>query len=66
MWVNRFERAKITVEELADYFAEPRIVLGEARRINSMAGGMQCFFKQFDLRAFAAAVDSFDGDEFSW
>jgi hypothetical protein len=27
---------------------------------------MQRFFKQFDLRALAAAVDSFDGDEFSW
>jgi hypothetical protein len=27
---------------------------------------MQCFFKQLDLRSFAAAVDSFDGNEFSW
>ena len=64
--VDRFEGAKIAVEELADHFAEPGIVLGETGGINGMAAGVEGFFEQLDLGAFAAAVDSFDGDEFSW
>ncbi len=42
--VDGFERAKIAVEELADHFAEPGIVLGEAGGINGMAAGVQGFF----------------------
>ena len=63
--VDGFERAKIAVEELADHFAEPGIVLGETGRIDGMAAGGQGFLEQIDLRALAAAVDAFDGDEFS-
>ena len=63
--VDGFERAEIAVEELPDHFAEPGIVFGEASRINDVAAGDQCFLEQIDLRALAAAIDSFDGDEFS-
>jgi len=63
--VDCFERAKIAVEELADHFAEPRIVLGETCRIDGMAAGVQSFLQQIDLGALAAAVDALDGDEFS-
>jgi hypothetical protein len=63
--VNRFQRAEIAVQELADHFAEPGIVLRETGGKNGVAGRDQGFFKQFDLRAFAAAVNALDGDEFS-
>ena len=63
--VDRFERAKIAVEELADHFAEPGIVLGETGRINGIAVSVQGFLQKLDLGAFAAAVDALDGDEFS-
>lgn len=65
MWVNGFERAEIAVEELADHLAEPGIVLGEAGGINDVAAGNKRFFKEIDLRALAATINSFDGDEFS-
>jgi hypothetical protein len=64
--VNRFQRAKVAVQELADHFAEPGIVLRETGGKNGMAGRDQGFFEQIDLRAFAAAVDALNGDEFSW
>ena len=63
--INGFERAKIAVEELADHFAEPGIVLGETCGIDGMAIGDQGFFEQVDLCALAAAVDALDGYEFS-
>jgi hypothetical protein len=63
--VDRFEGAKIAVEELADHFAEPGIVLGETGRINGIAVSVQGFLQKLDLGAFAAAVDALDGDEFS-
>jgi hypothetical protein len=63
--VNRFESAKIAVQELADHFAEPGIILGESGGINGMAIGDQSFLQQFDLGALAAAVDALDGYEFS-
>ncbi len=66
MRVNGFQRTKIAIEELADHFAEPGIVLGEAGRIDGMAIGDQGFFQQLYLCALAAAVDALDGDEFSW
>jgi PLP dependent protein len=63
--VDGFERAEIAVEKLADHFAKPGIVLGEAGRIDDVAAGDKRFFEEIDLGALAAAVDSFNGDEFS-
>jgi len=63
--VNRLESAKIAVQELADHFSEPGIVLGETGRIDGMAIGLQGFFEQLDLGTLAAAVDALDGNEFS-
>ncbi len=63
--VYGFERAKIAVEELADHFAEPGVVLRESGGIDGMAAGGESFFEQVHLGAFAAAVDSFNGDKFS-
>lgn len=65
MRINSFEGAEIAIEELADHFAEPGIVLGKAGGINGVAAGDECFFEQGDLSALAAAVNTFDGDEFS-
>ena len=45
MWINGFERTKIAIEELADHFAEPGIVLGEAGGIDSMVIGDQGFLQ---------------------
>jgi hypothetical protein len=66
MRVDGFEGAEIAVEELADHFAEPGIVLRETGGIDGMAGCGQGLFEEIDLGAFAAAVDALDGDEFSW
>lgn len=65
MRVNGFEVAEIAVEKLADHFAEPGIVLGKACGINDEAARDESFFEQIDLSALAAAVDAFEGDEFS-
>lgn len=66
MRVNGFERAKIAVEKLADHFAEPGgFVLRKASGKDGMACRGESFFEESDLSAFAAAVDAFDGDEFS-
>lgn len=65
MGIHGFEGAEIAVEKLADHFAEPGIVLREARGIDGVAGGDESFFEQFELSAFAAAVNALDGDEFS-
>jgi hypothetical protein len=51
---------------LADHFAEPGIILRETGGKNGMAGRDQGLFEQIDLRAFPAAVDALNGDEFSW
>src|SRR5208282_817162 len=63
--VHRFERAEVAVQELADHFAEPGIVLRESGGRNRMAIGVQGFFQKIDLSAFAAAVDALDSDKFS-
>lgn len=63
MRVDGIKRAEFAVEELADHFAEPGIVLREAGRVDGVAAGGERFFKEFDLRALAASVDAFDGDE---
>jgi len=63
--VNGFEGAEITVEELADHFAEPGIILGKTCRIDRMPASDQRLFEQVDLSAFSATVDSFNGDEYA-
>ena len=63
--IHGFERAEFAVQELPDHFAEPGTVLREARRIRGMAAHAKRGGQKFDLRALAAAIDSFDGDEFS-
>jgi len=63
--VDGFEIAEIAVEELADHFSEPGIVLGEAGGIDVTALCAESFFEQPDLCALSAAVDAFDSDEFS-
>lgn len=65
MGVDGFEGAEITVEKLSDHFAEPGIVLGEAGGMHGVAFCGESFCEQSNLSAFAAAVDTFDGDEFS-
>jgi len=65
MGVDAFERAEISVQKLADHLAEPGIVLRETRGIDGMAAGFKSEGQEFDLRTLAAAVDAFDGDEFS-
>lgn len=57
--------SELAVEELADHFAEPRIVLRKSRGIESMtatAGGKEVV-KQIHLRALAAAIDALEGDQ---
>ena len=63
--IDSFERAEIAVQKLPDHFAEPGIVLGETSGINDVAAGDESFFEKIDLGALAAAVDAFDGNEFS-
>ena len=65
MGVHGFERAEITVQELADHFAEPGIILREARGIDRVAASLESEREELDLGAFAAAINAFDGDEFS-
>jgi len=65
MRIDAFQRAKFTVQKLADHLAEPGIVLRKAGRINGVALRAQGVSQEFDLRALAAAIDSLDGDEFS-
>ena len=64
MWVHVFERTEFAIQKLADHFAEPGIVLRKASGVDTVAaltGGNESV-QQIHLRAFAAAVDSFNGD----
>jgi hypothetical protein len=63
--VDRFERAEFSIQKLAHHLAEPGIVLREARGINGVAACLESQGQELDLRALAAAVDAFDGDQFS-
>ena len=63
--VDGLERAKFAIEELPDHFAEPGIVLRKAGGIDGMAARAKGIGEQIDLGALAAAIDAFDGDEFS-
>jgi hypothetical protein len=63
--VDAFERAEIAIQELADHLTEPGIVLRKAGGIDGVAASLEGKRQEFDLRALAAAVNAFDGDEFS-
>jgi PLP dependent protein len=65
MRIDAFKRTEFAIEELANHPAEPRIVLRESGGINGIAAQPERLGQQLDLRALAAAVDPFDGDEFS-
>ncbi len=63
--VNAFERAEIAIQKLADHLAKPGIVLREAGGIDGVAAftSGDDSVKQIHLRALAAAIDAFDGNE---
>lgn len=63
--IDGFERTEMAVEELADHFSEPGVVVRETSWEYRVARGNEGLGQVLDLGAFAAAVDSFDGDEFS-
>ena len=63
--IHAFEGAELAVQKLPDHFAEPGNVLRKARRMDGMALRAQRGSQKFDLRALTAAIDSFDGYEFS-
>ena len=65
MWIELFDRAEISIEELPNEFAEHGAVLREAGGKYGVAAIRERIREEIDLRAFAAAVDAFDGDEFS-
>ena len=63
--VDTFERAEIAVEELADHFPEPGVVLRKTGGVDGVATRLEAERQEFDLRALATAIDALDGDEFS-
>src|SRR5882724_7632709 len=63
--INGLEGAEFAIEEATDHAAEPRIVLREAGGIDGVSAQVERLGEQVDLGALAAAVDAFDGDEFS-
>jgi hypothetical protein len=63
--IERTERAEIAVEELADEFAESGTILREASGKDGVTAIGERAGEEFNLRAFAAAIDAFNGDEFS-
>lgn len=65
MRINAFERAELAIEKTADHFAEPGVILRESGGVGGITARGQGLGKQIDLRAFSAAVDALDGDDFS-
>src|SRR5215469_15921845 len=63
--IHALEGAEFAVQKLPDHFSEPGTVLRKARRVDGMALRAQRGGQEFDLRALAAAIDAFDGDQFS-
>src|SRR5438270_13313485 len=47
--VNRFQRTKITVQELPDHFAKPGIVLRESSRVYAHAAGANHVVQKIEL-----------------
>src|ERR1700687_2972835 len=65
MRVQGVELAELAIKKLADHFAEPGVVLRKCRGIDAMptfAGGEDPV-QEIHLRALAAAIDAFDGNE---
>src|SRR6266403_2193125 len=63
--VDGVKRAEISVQELSDHFAEPRAILREPGGKHLMPSRLEFVRQQAHLRLLAAAVYSFDGDEFA-
>src|SRR6202035_4113189 len=63
MGIDGVERAEFAVEKLADHFTKPGVVLRKPGRIDADTGMVQRGSEQIELRAFAAAVDAFDGNK---
>ena len=63
--VDTLQGPKLTIQEFGDHFAEPEVILWEARRVNGMAAtaSREHIVQQVHLRAFAAAVDALESDE---
>src|SRR5262245_10178252 len=58
-------RPEIAVEKLADHFAKPGFVLRKTGGEDAVAPGFESLGEKADLSLFAAAVDTFHGDELS-
>src|SRR5580692_7354145 len=65
MRIDGFERAELSVQKLADHFAEPGVVLREAGGKDGVAARFEGQRQEFNLRTLATAVDAFDSDQFS-
>src|SRR5437868_14527410 len=63
MRIDGVERAELAIEKLADHFAKPGVVLRESSGVDADASILERAGKQIELRALAAAIDAFDGDE---
>jgi hypothetical protein len=63
MRIHGSQGAEFTVEKLADHFAEPGVVLRKSCGVDADARVIEGGGEQIELRALAAAVDTFNGDE---
>jgi hypothetical protein len=61
MGIDAFKRTELPVEKLPDHLAEPGIVLREAGGKDGMAESPELGCQELDLRAFATAIDAFNG-----
>src|SRR5713101_5527555 len=63
--VHSFERAEVAIEIAGDEASERGFVAREADAQVREAVSVERFAEQLELRGFAAAINAFDGDEFS-
>src|SRR5712692_2073534 len=63
--VHRFERAEVAIEIAGDEASERRFVAREADAQMREAMSVEGLAQQLKLCGFAAAINAFDGDEFS-
>jgi len=59
---RRYRAAEISIEEFADHFAKPGIVLRKAGGIDGVTARLESESQDLDLSALAAAVDAFYGN----
>jgi len=57
--------SKLSIEKLADHFAEPGVVLRKTGGEHPVAQAGESLSEEADLSVLAASVDAFDGDELS-